>query len=641
MKSKDKKNIEYEKENIAKSGISLIVLVITIIVIIIIAGAVILNLTQNNPVNDAKKAKFMSDVDTFKSELSLYVANKQAGTLGAYNGEKLYADKESVTENGKKDTSRTIGDVITSIKNTKYVESIEIMGGSLVYVGDSKEETNWCSGIIEATEFGINVTTIPSDNGISGKITLKGSLVDASKIEWYKVYAKKVTDLEYKAKEDYKSTEKSSEISYNITGLEEDAEYMVKVEVKMEDETEARGKETEKVITYPDSTPPTPPNITVPSEVTSYDIEGITVTLKDNVGGSGINEEECKYIINQVSTTYDAENSIWESANKIENIVDGSANIKCNVESDGEYYLHMLIVDNEGNKTVAKSEKITVKAGSSSGSGGTGETTNEVIENPNTYYGKVVSNYTTGNSEVDAALKAEGIEWKIFYAGENPATHENNIYLIASNYVPNSTLPKQNKIKKDGKYKTNFESATLDYTGSANVTDSRIKGLNNDYFNVKRYTSDNNNMKAVAYMLDIEEWNNKYRNTMYADYVIGGPTIEILLKSYNQTHGTAYEYQASDSVGYQIRKTSTDSWENSNFMLDKSDSLYICDTTNTKAPAMWLTSTSYESSGYVFYIHYTGFLTQYYHYSSYAFRPVVCLRSDIKLESSGEGYILK
>ena len=101
MKSKDKKKIEYEKENIGKSGISLIVLVITIIVIIIIAGAVILNLTQNNPVNDAKKAKFMSDVDTFKSELSLYVANKQAGTLGSYNGEKLYADKESVTENGK------------------------------------------------------------------------------------------------------------------------------------------------------------------------------------------------------------------------------------------------------------------------------------------------------------------------------------------------------------------------------------------------------------------------------------------------------------------------------------------------------------------------------------------------------------
>ncbi len=636
MKSKDKKNIEYEKENIAKSGISLIVLVITIIVIIIIAGAVILNLTQNNPVNDAKKAKFMSDVDTFKSELSLYVANKQAGTLGAYNGEKLYADKESVTENGKKDTSRTIGDVITSIKNTKYVESIEIMGGSLVYVGDSKEETNWCSGIIEATEFGINVTTIPSDNGISGKITLKGSLVDASKIEWYKVYAKKVTDLEYKAKEDYKSTEKSSEISYNITGLEEDAEYMVKVEVKMEDETEARGKETEKVITYPDSTPPTPPNITVPSEVTSYDIEGITVTLKDNVGGSGINEEECKYIINQVSTTYDAENSIWESANKIENIVDGSANIKCNVESDGEYYLHMLIVDNEGNKTVAKSEKITVKLEKAI-------ETSEVMESPSTYYGKVVSNYTTGNSAVDTALANTGVVWKIFYAGENPATHENNIYLLASDYVPNSTLPKQNKIDKNREYNICFSTVSSDYAGSSSITDKRIKGLNNDYFNIKKYISSNFNMKSVGYLLDIGEWNKNYRNATYADYAIGGPTIEMLFKSYNQTHRKAYECQASSEYGYQIRKDPYCSWSDTlSSMIDTSDSLYVCERTAIKSAGMWLASSSNISIDTMLYVGYDGSVNKLFAYtSSVACRPVVCLRSDIKLEPSGEGYILK
>ncbi len=637
MKSKDKKNIEYEKENIAKSGISLIVLVITIIVIIIIAGAVILNLTQNNPVNDAKKAKFMSDVDTFKSELSLYVANKQAGTLGAYNGEKLYADKESVTENGKKDTSRTIGDVITSIKNTKYVESIEIMGGSLVYVGDSKEETNWCSGIIEATEFGINVTTIPSDNGISGKITLKGSLVDASKIEWYKVYAKKVTDLEYKAKEDYKSTEKSSEISYNITGLEEDAEYMVKVEVKMEDETEARGKETEKVITYPDSTPPTPPNITVPSEVTSYDIEGITVTLKDNVGGSGINEEECKYIINQVSTTYDAENSIWESANKIENIVDGSANIKCNVESDGEYYLHMLIVDNEGNKTVAKSEKIMVKLE-------TGIQTSEVMLNSSTYYGKVVSNYTTGNSAVDTALANTGVVWKIFYAGENPATHENNIYLLASDYVPNSTLPKQDRINKNGEYRISLRNVWTSYEGTTSITDKRIKGLNYDYFVTNRYISSGYNMKAVGYLLDIEEWNKNYRNATYADYAIGGPTVEILLKVYNQTYGTSYEYKAAHANGYSVRETATDSWKYYvQTMIDNNDQLYNCD--HDKAVGMWLASTSMNYTDYVmcFNVNSHGSSVNYdnYLYSDLACRPVVCLSSDIKLEPSGEGYILK
>ncbi len=42
-----------------KMGISLIVLVITIIVIIILAGAVILNLTNNNPMDSARIAKLV------------------------------------------------------------------------------------------------------------------------------------------------------------------------------------------------------------------------------------------------------------------------------------------------------------------------------------------------------------------------------------------------------------------------------------------------------------------------------------------------------------------------------------------------------------------------------------------------------
>jgi type II secretory pathway pseudopilin PulG len=53
--------------NIRKNdGISLIVLVITIIVIIILAGAVILSLANNNPISQANKATFLSDVSNFK-----------------------------------------------------------------------------------------------------------------------------------------------------------------------------------------------------------------------------------------------------------------------------------------------------------------------------------------------------------------------------------------------------------------------------------------------------------------------------------------------------------------------------------------------------------------------------------------------
>ena len=56
-----------------KRGISLIVLVITIIIIIILAGAVILNLADNNPIENASEAQILSDLDT-------YIATKDYAT---------------------------------------------------------------------------------------------------------------------------------------------------------------------------------------------------------------------------------------------------------------------------------------------------------------------------------------------------------------------------------------------------------------------------------------------------------------------------------------------------------------------------------------------------------------------------------
>ena len=41
-----------------KTGLSLIVLVITVIVVIILAMAVLLTMTENNPIENAKKSSF-------------------------------------------------------------------------------------------------------------------------------------------------------------------------------------------------------------------------------------------------------------------------------------------------------------------------------------------------------------------------------------------------------------------------------------------------------------------------------------------------------------------------------------------------------------------------------------------------------
>ncbi len=41
-------------------------------------------------------------------------------------------------------------------------------------------------------------------------------------------------------------------------------------------------------------------------------------------------------------------------------------------------------------------------------------------------------------------------------------------------------------------------------------------------------------MKSVAYMMDTTAWNSKFRDTSKAEYVVGGPTVELLFKSYNE-----------------------------------------------------------------------------------------------------------
>ncbi len=39
-----------------------------------------------------------------------------------------------------------------------------------------------------------------------------------------------------------------------------------------------------------------------------------------------------------------------------------------------------------------------------------------------------------------------------------------------------------------------------------------------------------------------------------AEYAIGGPTIELLFKSYNEKYGTSYVAEATSEVGYSIKK---------------------------------------------------------------------------------------
>ena len=248
-------------------------------------------------------------------------------------------------------------------------------------------------------------------------------------------------------------------------------------------------------------------------------------------------------------------------------------------------------------------------------------------------YGATVTGYTLPSGTTT------DVKWKIFYADNS------NIYLIADNYVERANLPNSTDGKTATAHKPNdgssscaraayFSNILEDYKdGSSRITENKLKALNNDYFNTKGYTSENSNMKSVAYMMDTTAWNSKFRDTSKAEYVVGGPTVELLFKSYNEKYKTAYESQASSATGYQIRKTSSDSWSNYvNSMLKTSDSLYVI-TKQTDALAYWLASPSANDTRYVMNVDYNGDVTiDYYNYNGNGFRPLVCLKSDVTLE---------
>jgi len=82
-----------------KIGISLIVLVITIIVIIILSGAIILSLSQNNMISNAKEATLKSNMNVIQEELGIYVASHIQG-----DGSNVYPLKSDIKSADKYET---------------------------------------------------------------------------------------------------------------------------------------------------------------------------------------------------------------------------------------------------------------------------------------------------------------------------------------------------------------------------------------------------------------------------------------------------------------------------------------------------------------------------------------------------------
>lgn len=236
-------------------------------------------------------------------------------------------------------------------------------------------------------------------------------------------------------------------------------------------------------------------------------------------------------------------------------------------------------------------------------------------------------------------------DWKIFY---NNGT---NIFLIAADYV------KSNSEYLDLELAEMFRVAdNLNYSGNTysinwydNLTSiSKLsKHTGNDYINgsiaqlfkydkyYKSYLNSTNiNVKVTASLLDTIAWS-KFVNTRYANYAIGGSTLEMWLESYN-SKGYTPLYTNINDIGYYIGNIEYPTSEYYDLTNDANtgynDTLYFPHKSlEDNCWGYWLASPSVHNSndcimcvGYNGYVHRGG-----YGNIDVALRPVVSLKSNI------------
>ena len=235
----------------------------------------------------------------------------------------------------------------------------------------------------------------------------------------------------------------------------------------------------------------------------------------------------------------------------------------------------------------------------------------KIRANPQAYYGKKVTNYKASDSDTNT--------YRIFYVDKD-------------NYF------------KDG-YNTIYLKA--DYTGggscstSYDASQTLIKRMNplwatkGNTVAAKTTTISNENEQAAAWLCDPSKWT-AYCDTDKANYAIGGPSVEMYVKSYNQTHGDdalGCQYQTNTVPGYiyKVKDTIQNSgWYTNDDTLDYSmtyKSMY-CGQNGNKTGYWWLASPSaYISSRVCSVDGFRARLDSYRYSGIYGVSPLVSLKS--------------
>ena len=586
-------------------GITLIALVITIIVMLILAGVTISTLTgQGSIIESSKNAvgkynnKVIEEQETL-NEIIEYIKN-DGQEEEARISISVLPDTTGVT---KKVIVTIVGYAEEGIK--RFTSTI---GDNKTYGEGTKEIVETC----EITENGVYTFTIEDNKGNTAH---KGILI------------KNIIEGTIQISPD-KTSPTNKDIKVTVT-WPSGSETGVK-------EISKNGGTTWQAVTGETSTFEVSENCTIKARVRNNGENAITASLtisnidKTNptvtaTSGTetiteGDSNELSKYFTWQANGIYGITSVIYTDTSNNNAVVTNT-----NTLAEGTHIIKCTVTKETG-ATANATKTIVVEAVKPVIVDST-----EIANNPSEYYGGYVTNYTTPNGDPN-------VGWRIFYADES------NIYLIADDYIHYDYCPTgangTTVTISTGDYEMAFRNVYQDYIGAIDITDLRITKWLQKYLDVAPSIT-NKNIRATAFMLDEPRWSEKYANSQYAEYAIGGPTLEMFVASYNKTHSEKPMYCSADQYGYYISWTEGGLYASING-LDRSESLYVI-RDESKAFGMWISSPSAYNTDTMVYVNSDGEVTN----MSYGgilpgIRPVVCLKSSIQLEKQSDGtYLIK
>ena len=649
----------YSKET---NGITLIALVITIILLLILGGVVLSQLNGGNLIGNATSTTEESKIESKKEEIQLAITRKM-----------IEADRDI-----------TIDDIIAKLEKNGIIDSgnsnsengqVKTNPDGYVYEIVQDKNENWNvnyvgKGEIEATK--ITLATSVDTTGITNKVNITATAKAKSGIKSIqlpdgtnKTYASGTTT----ATETYEVTQNGT---YKFTATNNNNESIDKtvaignilegkIAITINPSTPTN-KDVTATITWPSGNYSVTKEVSTNGGTTYTTVTGTTtqITIKANCNirariktASG----EIKTKTYEI-TNIDKTNPTVTAKQSSVTITEGDSNELSNyftITANGKYGISSTVYTDTSNNNAVVTNTNTLAPGTHvikcTATKETGATANAtitiVVEKKNTvitatevardasYIGKYV-NYTTPSGDPD-------VKWRIFYADSS------NIYLIASDYLKYDYVPTKTTngteytMYKNSDYCLLFDNMCKAYTGSSDITDARITKWMKW---VGQYpSSTNTGMRSVAYMLDSNIWNTKYKNS-YAEYVLGGPTIEMFCASYKATHTEKYiEEEVTNANGYKV-KWNTDSsyiYSISGLSTSELENLYVI-SDPTKAGAYWLASPSaydycslilVSCGGRVYYDFYFRSNT-----SDPGLRALVCLKSNVQLVPNGNAYDL-